>query len=243
MAAPMLIRAVTELLADVPADGRSLLDVSCRKGDVLAAVAGRGFELRGTNFADRAELAPAVPIDDGVDLLKGLPYPDRSFDVVLLIEVIEHVENHRAAIAEVARVLKPGGTLVLTTPNIMRLSSRFHFLLTGYHKTKRRFVPAATPLAEAFRYHVYPIDLPVLAYLFGQCGLEIERFGKSRVKAFNWILFPLLAPFAALYSAYFLIARQKDPVQRRADRTLLGWLLHPRTLLEDNLVIRARKRT
>ena len=52
MAAPFLIKAVTELLADVPASGKQLLDVSCKEGDVLHALQSYGFILRGTNFEE-----------------------------------------------------------------------------------------------------------------------------------------------------------------------------------------------
>ena len=50
MAAPFLIKAVTELLADVPASGQQLLDVSCKEGEILQILRSRGFVLRGTNF-------------------------------------------------------------------------------------------------------------------------------------------------------------------------------------------------
>ena len=93
MAAPFLIKAVTALLADVPASDKTLLDVSCKEGDVLQALKPRGFVLRGTNFEVQGPVAtgPAlngIPIDYGVDVLQRLPYDDASFDVVLLIEVI-----------------------------------------------------------------------------------------------------------------------------------------------------------
>ena len=53
-----------------------------------------------------------------------LPFDDASLDVVVFGEVLEHMTNHPwFAIAEIARVLKPGGTLVLTTPNVARLEN------------------------------------------------------------------------------------------------------------------------
>ncbi|MBI3304622.1 MAG: class I SAM-dependent methyltransferase, partial [Deltaproteobacteria bacterium] len=137
MAAPFLIKAVTDLLTDIPANAKTLLDVSCKEGDVLQALKPRGFRLRGTNFEAAGPALDGIPIDYGVDLLQRLPYNDASSDLVLLVEVIEHLENHRIALGELARVLKPGGVLILTTPNIMRLNSRFHFFWSGYHKPKR----------------------------------------------------------------------------------------------------------
>lgn len=243
MAAPFLIKAVTELLADIPASGKSLLDVSCKEGDVLHAVAPLGFTVRGTNFEPAGPSLNGTPIDYGVDLLRRLPYDDASFDVVLLIEVIEHLENHRTALCELARILKPGGVMILTTPNIMRLNSRFHFFFSGYHKTKRRFIPFDTPLGQAHRFHNYPIDLPILYYLCKQNGLTFERLGNSKIKGFSRLLFLLFGLPVQLYTWYTLQLREKDSQQKHENRQLCRWLLDSRTLMEDNLVLRLRKTT
>ncbi len=241
MAAPFLIKAVTDLLADIPASGKALLDVSCKEGDVLRAVAPLGFSIRGTNYEATGSSQNGTPIDYGVDLLQQLPYDDASFDVVLFVEVIEHLENHRIALGELARILKPSGVLILTTPNIMRLNSRFHFFFSGYHKTKRRFIPFDTPLTQAHRFHNYPIDLPILYYLCKQSGLTIERLGNSKIKGFSRLLFLLFGLPVQLYTWYTLQLREKDPQQKQENRQLCRWLLDSRTLMEDNLVLRLRK--
>src|SRR5712691_6360873 len=212
MAAPFLITAVTDLLADIPANEKTLLDVSCKEGDVLQALKPCGFRLRGTNFEAAGPALDGIPIDYGVDLLRRLPYNDASFDVVLLVEVIEHLENHRSALGELARILKPGGVLILTTPNIMRLNSRLHFLWSGYHKTKRRFIPFDTPLDQAHRFHNYPIDLPILYYLCKQNRLELEQLGRSKIKPYSRALFALLGLPVMLYTWYTLLLREKNPV-------------------------------
>lgn len=241
MAAPFLIKAVTEALADITSEGKSLLDVSCKEGEVLQALHPRGFHSRGTNFEPSGPSLPDIPIDYGVSLLQRLPYEDASFDVVLLVEVIEHLENHRMALGELARILKPNGVLVLTTPNIMRLNSRLHFFWSGYHKTKRRFIPFDTPLEHAHRFHNYPIDLPILYYLCKQSHLELEQLGKSKTKTYSRFLFALFGLPVMAYTWYTLLLREKNPTQKQENRRLCSWLLQPRTLMEDNLVLRFRK--
>ena len=62
----------------------------------------------------------------------GLPYRDSSFDLVTCTEVIEHLEHYRKTLREMYRVLKPSGTLVITTPNILNLKSRIRFLVFGF---------------------------------------------------------------------------------------------------------------
>ena len=101
-----------KLAAGLETRGTRALDVSCRNGEVMRALAACGFEVRGTRFERGLPPIEGMPIDEGVDLTRGLPYPDKSFDLVVLTEVIEHLENHRAALGEVARVLRPGGQFV-----------------------------------------------------------------------------------------------------------------------------------
>jgi len=236
-----IIRSVLELLEDVPPEGRRVLDVSCKRGELLTALKGRGFAVQGTQFAPDAPGVDGIPVDRGVNLLQGLPYPSESFDVVLLVEVIEHLENHRTAIGELARVLKPGGILILTTPNVMRIKSRLHFFLTGYHKVRRRFVPFDTPLSEAHRFHNYPMELPILHYMLVQNRLQIERLGRGGIKAFSWVLYALMVGPAALYSWFFVLRPEEDAAQRREHRRLFSWLIHPRVLVQDTLALRIRK--
>lgn len=65
------------------------------------------------------------------DLNETLPYKNNFFDVVFCIEVIEHLKNPSQLVDEIHRVLKPGGILVLTTPNVDSIYSRLYFLCTG----------------------------------------------------------------------------------------------------------------
>jgi SAM-dependent methyltransferase len=65
--------------------------------------------------------------------LTSLPYPDASFDRALCLDVLEHLtyEDQPRALAELARVLKPGGVLFVSVPNLAHLQSRIQFLLRG----------------------------------------------------------------------------------------------------------------
>lgn len=85
-----------------------------------------------SQIASKFEFA-AVNIDE------GLPYADASFDVVLALAVIEHVIDPFHALDEIARVTKPGGTFVMTVPNIAYLKHVVDLLrgrlpLTGAHR-------------------------------------------------------------------------------------------------------------
>ncbi len=112
-------RAVFALADLQPSD--CVLDVGCGSGrdlPFIARIASRCVALDYSLEMIRAARSQGSPIRE---LLVGdataLPFPDGSFDKVIASEVIEHIPDWRRAIREMARVLRPGGRLVLTTPN------------------------------------------------------------------------------------------------------------------------------
>ena len=95
--------------------GAELLDMGCG-GGLLAPHVPPGYRHVG---ADLSETALAVAAKHGVDPVRAdvadLPFEDASFDVVVAGEVLEHVPDLEAVVAEACRVLKPGGTFVCDT--------------------------------------------------------------------------------------------------------------------------------
>lgn len=65
------------------------------------------------------------------NLNESIPLPSESFDCVVSIEVIEHIENHPTFVSELFRVARKGGTVIITTPNILNIPSRWYFLQRG----------------------------------------------------------------------------------------------------------------
>ncbi len=66
------------------------------------------------------------------DLTEKLPYESESFDIILAVEVMEHVHDHQTIFLESSRVLKNKGMILFSTPNILSLKSRIRFLFSGF---------------------------------------------------------------------------------------------------------------
>lgn len=102
------------------ADGGSILDVGCGSGSRLDRLKAVGWsEAVGVEFDAQAVTAARA---QGRDVRQGsaeaLAEEDAAFDGVIMHHVIEHVRDPQAAFTEAGRVLKPGGTLFVVTPNI-----------------------------------------------------------------------------------------------------------------------------
>ncbi len=91
--------------------GKTALDLGCRDGYWSEKLAAKGYDVTAVDLAPKYEKALAMNAD------RPFPVPDSSFDLVWSSEVIEHLSNPAFTVAEINRVLKPGGVLVMTTPN------------------------------------------------------------------------------------------------------------------------------
>lgn len=124
--------------------GRSLsiLDVGCGSGANSAELAARGHRVVGADFSDAAIEKYRARGFEGyvVDLESNLGFPADSFDVVFCSEVIEHMTSPEVLAAEMFRMLKPGGLLVLSTPNsafwLYRLLGAFGFTVSELQHPK-----------------------------------------------------------------------------------------------------------
>jgi 2-polyprenyl-3-methyl-5-hydroxy-6-metoxy-1,4-benzoquinol methylase len=127
------IRALVRACLDRAGARGSLLDFGAGRGELLSQLHSGGTctELTGVDLFPRpAELPPAEArhqqdLNDRVAL-------DRHFDVVVCTETIEHLENPRHVFRELSRLVRPGGTVVLTMPNQESLRSYAGLLFAGH---------------------------------------------------------------------------------------------------------------
>ncbi len=118
------LRAVRRWL-DGAGPAERILDAGCGEGVIVDEFAGRlAIEGIDANYS-----SPRVRSGS----LTALPYADATFDRALCLDVLEHLtfEEQPRALAELFRVLRPGGQLLVSIPNLAHLQSRVHFALQG----------------------------------------------------------------------------------------------------------------
>ena len=105
-----------------------LLEVGCGSGRFLNRMRKAGWAVEGIDFdpvaAARVEEKYGIPV--AVGSLPELGYPEGAYDVVAMSQVIEHVPDPVALLQECRRVLRPGGRLVLSTPNASSVAHRVY---------------------------------------------------------------------------------------------------------------------
>jgi 2-polyprenyl-3-methyl-5-hydroxy-6-metoxy-1,4-benzoquinol methylase len=135
-----------------------VLDFGAGTGSLAARLAGEA-SVTSVTAADLAAHATVSPPDGTAaqkirwltaDLNAPLPLPAARFDLIVAIEIIEHLENPRATAREWRRLLRPGGALVMSTPNTESIRSLLSFAARGQHAsfTARSYPEHVTPLAR-----------------------------------------------------------------------------------------------
>jgi SAM-dependent methyltransferase len=109
--------------------GRRVLDIGCRYGALTSRYVA-GNDVVGIDV-DREALEKAAEL--GIETIwadaeEPLPFEDRSFDIVVAGELLEHVRDPEGLVREVHRVLRHGGTFVGSVPNAFRIKNRLRFL-------------------------------------------------------------------------------------------------------------------
>lgn len=134
-----------------------------------------------------------------LDLNKPLPFKEGTFDYVVCVEGIEHIENPHHLINEFARLVRKDGHLIITTPNIMTIKSRLRFLFYSYLDYFKYFGPlppeARYIIKEHEHQHLNPILYAEMKFILKKYGFEIERIETNQmVKKWN-MFFPLIKWF------------------------------------------------
>ncbi len=181
---------VIEYLSDKP-KGR-ILDIPTGLGALAKKLSEMNFTVSCCDVDTSQFLAQPLKVDQG-DLNGKIPYGDNEFDYVCFLEAIEHTENPYNAVRELARVLKPGGTLIMSTPNYLNIERRLKFLVTGFFTKpvpqdmfRERFH------GQTYAMHLSPIGYTLIRFMLEHAGFHITEMTDDKKKPKQLLLKPLV---------------------------------------------------
>ncbi len=180
--------------------GRHAFEAARRGASVVALDAGRD-EVEGVlaTFVAMTEAGELVAGSAHAAVVQGdalaLPFADGTFDRVICSEVLEHIPDDRAALAELARVLRPGGTMAITVPRFFpelvnwALSDEYHTVPGGHVRIYRRSVllerSRGAGLVPYARHHAHGLHSP---YWWLKCLVGTTNEDHPAVKAYHRLL-------------------------------------------------------
>lgn len=167
--------------------GARILDAGCGTGHLLEIFASRGYDTFGTDLGFESIKRASVRLKDkglSVRFSRGdiyrLPFGDASFDAVFACEILEHLENPSDAVREAARVIKPGGYLIVSTPYMEKL--RFTLCI---HCNKKTPVNA----------HLHSFNGNSLVNIIESAGLRVEKELRFASKVLEYLRIPGMTYF------------------------------------------------
>jgi SAM-dependent methyltransferase len=238
IARPEIHQTVARILDPFPRG--KLLDVPAGEGALSQRLSEAGFQVQACDLYPEIFRVPGIAVQRG-DLSSILPYADAEFQYITCLEGLEHIENPHQAIREFARILAPGGQIVISVPNILNIEERVKWLFNGYTS---HFKPISEEHLrmrheqwgekEEVVLHINPIAYTELRYILEKYGFELRGAYRDKRKPNIWLYWPLVA-------AIRFFARLKPERKRRerwaeelaSDAVLMGG---------NTLVLHASKR-
>ncbi|MFA6226874.1 MAG: class I SAM-dependent methyltransferase [Candidatus Paceibacterota bacterium] len=164
-ASPGVIETISIELSDIlrakKTSGNKILNMGGGTGQVSSIYKSLGFDVYNLDIDLPTSDSKNIKFD--LNQTIPIPFPNKTFDVVICQEIIEHVENPWKMVREAKKLLKDDGILIITTPNIVSLQSRLMFFFRGYFKW---FTP------DCFDYHINPIPYWEINLIANRCGLN-----------------------------------------------------------------------
>lgn len=186
------------------------------------------------------------------NVLEGIPLKDEAADFVISQEGIEHFTDQFKAFREFNRLLKPNGSLIITTPNYSNLEAKLSYFLAESERFNSMMPPNEIDsiwmndqkiTSEIYFGHVFLLGIQKLRMLAKLSGFKIKHIQFTRVKGASLLMLPIAYPFIVLsnFIAYWKNIRKDKRCGKAFQREVykeIFWLgINPQILVDGHLFV------
>ena len=204
--------AVARYLESMPdLAGKVVVDIPCGDGRASAIFHRKGALVRALDLFPGAMRASGI-VAEAADMSATLPLADASADVVLCQEGIEHVPDQLHLLAELNRVLKPGGLLILTTPSLSHMRARLAQLAFESDSLRRMppnelegILVAGSSVDQLYFGHLFLRGVQHLRAIMALSGFKVRRRLWTDLTLSSLLMGVLLYPLLLPATAYTVI--------------------------------------
>lgn len=237
---------IQTLLSDIEPKGLCL-DLPAGKGVNTSGIKAAGFEpVSADLFPEDAAARASCYVR--ADFNEPLPFENEAFAAVLCSEGIEHCPVQLQLIREFARLLKPGGALVITTPNVLNFRARLSYMLNGHPSFARSPITEVTQVrgrSEGSRIyvgHVYLVSYFALRFMLKLAGFDRISVASAKYSTSAALLAPFLWLPVQLATAR-LLRRVRDSHDPATYAEIVSHVISADMLLGKKLILIARKQS
>lgn len=171
------------------------------------------------------------------DMTKPLKISDESCDILVCIDGIEHIDEQFLFVREAYRILKNKGEIIISTPNISSLRSRWKWFTTGHHHKCNSPLDETNPNPL---HHIGMISFAELRYLLHSNGFQIEEVRTNNMKLISFT-YSLFLPLVYLSTLWVYVKRGKKEMTSEINKSIFKQIFKKEILFGETLIIKAKK--
>lgn len=228
-------------------ENKKALDFPCGNGETLTTLQTMGATPVGGDIFP--ELSKVDCLVKEANLCDPFPFENEEFDFAVCQEGIEHVGPQNFVFDEFNRVLKPGGTLIMTTPNYSKIKSRLSYLFTESEAFGRIMPPNEVDSiwlnddesTRVYYGHVFLTGFLRLRLFANLAGFKIKEIHPTKVNFSSLLWFPVVYPFVLFFSYKTYRRFLRKTGKKALGKEVLSYMISPKILLENHLLLEFEK--
>ena len=217
--------------------GKIVLDIPAGGGAFVQRLKDQGF-----NNIIAVDIENILEIDHDnfiqADMTEPMAIGNNSCDFLICIDGIEHINRQVDFIKEAHRILADDGEIIISTPNISSIRSRWKWFWTGHHHKCNSPLDENNPNPL---HHIGMISFSELRYMLHTRGFEVNEIRTNRIKPIS-MLYAIFVPIIYLSTRWVYARTGKKEGMQKTNKSIFRQIFSKEILFGETLIVKAIKK-